>query len=264
MNKYKYLVIAFLFLLFSSIGFAANTISYSSITLESGTINDLPVSILLDEDYSTLLVTLEYNNRIIDVKKISSEFTSDLLFEFDNRNDTGIINITLYKNLGNKVDLNIQIEALAYYLKETSFRISQMKFDNAYKEFEQNNSIIKIISDDIQQGTPFNLMQNFPNPFNDYTTFYFSLNSDASVQFKVIDNSGQEVLDNSQISESIKIYKMHIGGGETAISDGNFYLLKGKYRLDFNPLDNYFASGVYYFTIKINDVFLSKPFIYNR
>ncbi len=251
-------------LLFPFIGFAANTINYNPISIKSGTIVTLPVNVNLDENYQDLQLTLIYNNRVIDVKSIESSNTSDITTNFSHRLDTGIININFSKNLGSNVNLNFKLEGLSYFKDITEFTILYFKLDGIDIVYEQNANKINIIGDSIMQGTPYNLMQNYPNPFNDYTTFNFSLNNDGEVQFKVFDASGQEVLDNTNIKESIKIYQMHIGGGETEMSSDTYYLKKGKYRLDFNPLDNYFAAGVYYFTIKVNDVFLSKPFIYYR
>ncbi len=254
-------------MMFSSVcGYAANTISYPETTILSGEIVDIPVEITIDGDYDSLKLDLIFNNRIIDIKSIkeANNLDAKVNYSIAHRLDTGELSLSFAKKSGNKINLIFRTEGLTYYKNEAIIKIASFIINDQYAEFVQNTNKTLVIGDKVQQGTPYNLMQNYPNPFNDHTTFNFSIDADGEVNFKVYNLVGMEVLNNANITPNMKLYKMIIGGGEEAISDGIFNLKKGKYRLDFNPIKYYFPSGVYYFTITVNNVFLSKPFIFSR
>jgi hypothetical protein len=85
---------------------------------------------------------------------------------------------------------------------------------------------ISNISSDVEG---YELMQNFPNPFNPTTKIKFSLAAAGEVSLRVFDSMGRMV---REIADNLK-------------------LSAGKYSVDFNAQD--LTSGVYYYTITAGD-----------
>jgi len=77
------------------------------------------------------------------------------------------------------------------------------------------------------------LLQNYPNPFNPATTINYQIPQDAFVTIKVYDILGKEVV--------------------TLVNENK---LAGYYKTDFNA--SYLTSGVYVYTIQINNTSQSK------
>lgn len=249
--------------------FSANTFTYPDTTISRGDIIDLQTNIISEINYKEINLMLHYNNRVIDVKSIKpAQLNAEFEFNYvlSHKLDTGFIEINIKnlksEELNKKIELILKVEALTAPLRETQLKILHFKVNGQGTEFTQSPSKITIPGELINQGTPYNISPNYPNPFLEYTSFPFSINDDGLAEFKIYNSLGQEVFNNSNLSDNIKILKLEVGGGAEIIANGVFYLKKGKYRLDFNPVEPYFSAGVYFLTMKVNNVFLSKPFVY--
>jgi len=85
----------------------------------------------------------------------------------------------------------------------------------------------------------FNLFQNFPNPFNPTTTISYSIKEKGFVQLKVHDVLGKEIL--------------------TLINEEK---PQGKYSVKFNG--NNLPSGVYFYTLRVNNYVQSRKMVLLR
>lgn len=81
----------------------------------------------------------------------------------------------------------------------------------------------------------FVLYQNYPNPFNPMTTIKYEIPFDGYVTFVVYDIIGKEIIN----------------------KDG--YMKAGKYEYQFDG--SYLASGVYFYSLKINDYFETRKML---
>jgi hypothetical protein len=82
----------------------------------------------------------------------------------------------------------------------------------------------------------YKLEQNYPNPFNPTTTVRYQLPKAGHVQIKVYDAIGKEVA--------------------TLVNE---HLESGRYEVRFG--ENNLPSGMYIYTIKVNDYFASKKML---
>lgn len=96
--------------------------------------------------------------------------------------------------------------------------------------------------EDIKQAIEsFNLLQNYPNPFNPTTTIVYQIPDHSKVTLSIYDLNGQlvkEILNETQD--------------------------KGEYRVTWNGTDQRnlkVSSGVYIYTVRCNDLLLSKHMI---
>jgi len=80
------------------------------------------------------------------------------------------------------------------------------------------------------------LHPNYPNPFNPSTTISFELQTPANVEFRVVDVMGRELT--------------RINYGQKAA---------GNYQYQLNA-DNW-ASGVYFYTLRVNDQLQSRSML---
>lgn len=92
---------------------------------------------------------------------------------------------------------------------------------------------INNISNEILEG--FNLYQNYPNPFNPMTIIKYEIPFDENVSFVVYDIIGKEIINKTG------------------------YIKAGKYEFRFDGSN--LASGVYFYSLKINDYFETKKMI---
>jgi hypothetical protein len=103
--------------------------------------------------------------------------------------------------------------------------------------FETLSSYITTDVDNfVEIPTKFELMQNYPNPFNPSTTIVFSVPKGGNVSIKIINILGQTV------AELV-----------------NDFRKEGIHRVAFNASN--IASGVYFYTIKYDNKFLSKKML---
>jgi photosystem II stability/assembly factor-like uncharacterized protein len=93
---------------------------------------------------------------------------------------------------------------------------------------------INVISNNVPDR--YELFQNYPNPFNPNTKIKFSISKSGPVALIIYSSNGQEIWRYS-----------------------NNELSYGTYELEWNAESK--ASGVYYYTIKTNDILLTKKMI---
>ena len=95
------------------------------------------------------------------------------------------------------------------------------------------------VQDNANEASKFLLMQNYPNPFNPSTTINYSLKEKGLVKLKVYDILGKEI--------------------ETLVNEEK---PSGKYSVKFNGSN--LPSGVYFYTIRINNFVQSRKMILLR
>ncbi len=83
----------------------------------------------------------------------------------------------------------------------------------------------------------FTVEQNYPNPFNSSTTIEYYIPNDASVSIKIFDVAGKEV----------------------GILVNNEFRTAGKHRLRYDASS--LASGIYFYTINVGKISITKKFI---
>lgn len=131
---------------------------------------------------------------------------------------------------GGQVGVTVQYKVCAVYNNniETSFSNIVNAYITGY-EIEKKLNESRSISDN-------NLLQNYPNPFNPITTISFSLPKSGYVSLKVFDIIG------NQVAELIKEFKP-----------------EGIYDVQFDAKD--LPSGIYVYTLNVNDHFKSQKMI---
>ncbi len=107
------------------------------------------------------------------------------------------------------------------------YRLKQIDFNGSFRYYELSNEVVI--------GIPITtkLFQNYPNPFNPSTTITFQLANTGHVKLELYDVSGRRVMD---------------------VIDGN---LEAGYRT-FNLNLQGFASGIYYYVLRTDEVVESK------
>jgi hypothetical protein len=104
-----------------------------------------------------------------------------------------------------------------------SYRLKQIDFDGTYRYFD--------LANDVEVGLPekFELLQNFPNPFNPSTVIKYTLPFESKVTIKIYNTLGKE----------IKLLKDEI------ISSGN-------YEVQFSSSN--LSSGIYFYRLSVESV----------
>lgn len=121
----------------------------------------------------------------------------------------------------------------------TSYSINGIPFINSKVVNYNLGTTIGItnISNEIPDN--YKLSQNYPNPFNPSTVLSFEIRKTGFVSLKVHDMTGKEVAD---------------------LVNSN--LTPGSYRFDFNASD--LSSGIYFYTLKVNEFIETKKMIFNK
>ena len=100
--------------------------------------------------------------------------------------------------------------------------------------FKYNGDLVTGIDNNFESGiTNYQLNQNYPNPFNPTTSISFALRNSANVQLSVYDAKGAVVANLV-----------------------NGFILEGSHSVEFNAAD--LTTGVYYYTISVNDIATTK------
>jgi hypothetical protein len=92
------------------------------------------------------------------------------------------------------------------------------------------------VDNELNLVNEFNLFQNYPNPFNPSTVISYQLPVASNVTLKVYDVLGREIA--------------------TLVNEEK---PAGSYEVDFNA--NGLSSGVYFYTLRLNDKSYSKSMI---
>lgn len=95
------------------------------------------------------------------------------------------------------------------------------------------------ISENISDVKSFELMQNFPNPFNPETKISFNISKSSNISLQVFDVTGKAVAD---------------------LIDNKFYT-SGNYSVSFNAGQYNLTSGVYFYKLSSNSVSELKKMI---
>lgn len=128
----------------------------------------------------------------------------------------------------------------------TNNRLVVMASNNAYASFKLTNATLTDLDDDTVSELPssFEIIGNYPNPFNPTTTIRFNLAERADVNLQVIDILGrvvmtqnlgrltagsnqQVVLDATRLASGVYLYRMTANMGAKIMSaNGKFTLVK--------------------------------------
>lgn len=260
-----FLVVSFVNCLWS------NTISLPDTTIPRGAI----YSVAINSDLETAITNniefvFEFDQYVIDVKGVELSEQSQLkggklAISQDLSTSPAILRVSstdVNAQLISGELFRLKIEGLVAPRDTAAFTCTQLKIDNTIFPINKTTSVIKVPGEAIQQDYPLGLFTNYPNPFNDYTTFQFNLDSEAEVSFEIFSYFGVKMYDFDDLKKHINIYGVSKESGKTLITDVNKPFAKGKYLMDFNADEYYMPSGAYILTMKTKDKFFSQSFLY--
>ncbi|MFZ5519291.1 MAG: redoxin domain-containing protein [Candidatus Zhuqueibacterota bacterium] len=120
------------------------------------------------------------------------------------------------------------------------YQVSAIDFSGNESLWSEQGSIVAEVAALFQHSIPngFALLQNFPNPFNAGTTFYFQLPTTCPVVIQVYNSLGQEIVELINEKKPAGYYTIHWDGKD----DGG----------------NQVVSGIYLYQIKAGDFVSSK------
>lgn len=207
--------------------------------------------------YSSVPVTISYNHSL-NKTIIADEITPPVLNKFEENNHPklwwGDIGATQYKlwrddgygwtvvytgTFNQYIDTGIYIHGVGhdhckYYVEaivnSSSVLSNEVLYDNAIIKKENIENTRKELI------TNYELKSNYPNPFNPTTKISYQLPKAGNVSLKVYNTLGKE--------EATLV---------------NEFQTKGKYSANFNA--GSLASGIYYYTIKVNDFVETKKML---
>lgn len=134
---------------------------------------------------------------------------------------------------------------ISEYARQVSLEIRKGNFQNAYRTLQvwpedtvsiniTLNAVIDIINNNVaSQIENFNLSQNFPNPFNNTTSFNYSIPEAGFVEISIFDLNG-------------KLVDKLFSGKQNS----------GSYKVNWNA--QAYSSGVYLYQIKTNNLIKNK------
>ena len=123
------------------------------------------------------------------------------------------------------------------YIGSIQFNIPSSTSSNLSFIPNQSECIIVGVDDiDINLPEQYSLSQNFPNPFNTTTTINYDIYKDGYVTMEIFDCLGKEI--KILVSESKK---------------------QGSYFVEFDASN--FASGLYFYQLRVNDFFTTKKMV---
>jgi hypothetical protein len=105
--------------------------------------------------------------------------------------------------------------------------------------FNEDSVVVTSVNDNIFEINSYKLYQNYPNPFNPHTVISFQIPVAGKVTIKLFDILGREI--------------------ETIIDEER---TAGIHSINFNG--NYLASGIYFYSISVNDFHQSKKMVLLR
>ena len=97
-------------------------------------------------------------------------------------------------------------------------------------KFAGNFATVGVVNRQESEPEEFELLQNFPNPFNPRTTIVYSIFQPALVELKIYDTLGREI--------------------QTLV---NAFQAVGKYHVDFEA--SQFTNGVYFYNLRVGNYF---------
>ena len=105
-----------------------------------------------------------------------------------------------------------------------------------YKNIDDALNTGKLVRDVPRLPVTFELWQNYPNPFNSVTIISYQLTEDSDVDFKIYDVLGREVANLINEKQNKGNYSVHFDGSS-------------------------FASGVYFYHLRVNDQEATKKMV---
>ena len=204
----------------------------NTLSLNSNTFIDMHVDGLLPVELSSF--TSNVISRNVKLSWVTASETNNSGFEIYRKSEQtdwskiGFINGSGTNNTPktyNYTDKNLNTGKYSYKLK-------QIDYNGNYEYF--------VLSGIAEIGTPnkFELLQNFPNPFNPSTTIDFSMPQNTYVTLKIYDMSGKEVavLVNSQ-------------------------MIAGYHSVNFNVDSYHLSSGVYFYKLSSGELSMIKQML---
>ena len=129
-------------------------------------------------------------------------------------------------------------------MERTTGKLVKDVLKAGYEPFYNLGGVVNITNVDDQslsQPGKFILRQNFPNPFNPNTVISWNLAKESSVQLKVYDVLGREIV--------------------TLINEKK---TPGEYKINFNADDYNLSSGIYLYKLVTNEFTDVKKMIFLR
>lgn len=248
---------------------AENSIRYEGQSIRSGEFIDLTVDVDADEVLKNAYIEMAFHNKVIDIKsiKLANPAQGRVEYEVAFINDSGYIRMHLNSEIHRKLQLIFKIEGLFSAEQQTAINVNTFKVNELDVEYTQSNAIINVRGGNVRQGIIYNLSVNYANPFNWFTKFPFAIEQEGELDLRIYDYNGQELFNNSSLFEQIRIFRLQKGGHENLVpceSCTTYKLPTGRYRLEFDPDEQFFGCGTYYLTMKVNNVFMCQPFTFVR
>ena len=249
----------------------SNTVSLPDTTIPRGSIYYVPIISDIETNIiNNVEFVFEFDQYVIDVKGVGVSEESQLknagVTVWQDLASTPAVLKVSFSNANTQLIsgelFRLQIEGLVAPRDTTAFTCTQLKIDNSIFPINTTTSIIKVPGEAIQQDYPLGLYINYPNPFDDYTTFQFNLDAETEVSFEIYSYLGVKMYDFDDLKRHIVIYGVSRESGKTPVGDINKPLVKGKYLMDFNADEYYMPSGGYILTMKTKDKFFSQSFLY--
>jgi hypothetical protein len=219
----------------------------------------------------SLEITFEFNALNLEIK--SAYANSSFIMKCPtpitnyNKDDLTKSTVTIFcndiQNINNGIICKLIVEALAgpdsiTYLTPKSIKINDSLIDDA----NLTRGIIKIHGENVTQQYPEGIGRNYPNPFNEITTFPLSINYKTKVAFKIYANDGRFILSNDEANDMMELSFFDNKRNEIPITDLNSDLNRGNYILRLKPDYMQFASGMYYLIMIIDNKVYHRNFIY--
>ena len=253
---------------------ASQSVIINDTVISSGKTYFIPVlgSIQFTNE-SEIKLVLKYNSYLLNIKSVHGDpnYTIGCETPVLNNNFNDLANAELeiicsdsIHNTNNGIICMLEVEALRYQDSIAFTQPIQLYLNSQLMteiSFRPGNIIVRgeLIYDKIKEG----LGINFPNPFDVYSYFNFSLDKATTVQFSVYSYLGRNVEYTNINKQNISIYQS-TKTGYIEISDIESTLERGIYVLEFHPNNWEFSSGLYFLVLKTRNGIYNTNFIIHK
>lgn len=249
-----------------------NLIEFSDTTLFRGNQAEIPIYGSVNKsNIKSIEITFEYNALNLDIKSVygNTDFAMKCLTLVSNNNMIDLINskFTVFcndvQNVSNGIICKIIVEGLAgpdsvTFLTPKSIKIN----DTIVSDVILQEGKIRIPGEPVDQQYPEGIGKNYPNPFNESTTFPLSINYKTMVSFNIYTTDGRFILSNEYANDMLELSFFDNRHNKIPITNLKSPLERGNYELRLNPDHMRFASGEYYLIMITEDKVYHRNFIY--
>lgn len=171
----------------------------SDLTVADQTNISIPISVTdLQDTLYTLIVTVNYDARILRYKSTQKTNLSTQFMIASNGNESGKVHLALagiegVREAGEIISLQFLVNQKNFTIKETELKITQAWINDKTVVNIVNGRVYFDAAELMHIPDHFAVFQNHPNPFNPATTIQFDLPYDAEVEIKIFNLLGQQV-----------------------------------------------------------------------